>query len=372
MDILLSFIPIVIATYIIWKIGTSFDIAASYLTRNLNEGIKGPTINAIASSLPELLIASFFLIFIGNIDGFKSGFATIIGSSIFNIALIPTIAFLVIYLKHGKKLFPTSREIIKQDGIFLIITEIFLIIAIIYGGISTTFSIILITLYLLYIYIVIKLRNKNQEDDKDSNDDDFKLVSDESFLRRLINLDLFGLIYSNKKLNNLNTGTVLILSIVIMAGACHQIVLSSESLSATLGIEIFIVTFIITAIASSVPDTILSIKDAENEKYKDAFSNAYASNIFDICIGIGLPVLVYLLMKGDNNLIIGESDQLLLLSSSVLLLIFTIIITFIYWLKDLNIFRSIIIISCYIVFLILVYIISLNKAYLFSVQEILN
>ena len=61
---ILSFSLICLSTYLIWKASESFDIASSYLTRNLNEGIKGPTINAIASSLPELLISFFFLFYI--------------------------------------------------------------------------------------------------------------------------------------------------------------------------------------------------------------------------------------------------------------------------------------------------------------------
>ena len=32
---------------------------------------------------------------------------------------------------------------------------------------------------------------------------------------------------------------------------------------------------------------------AEHKKFNDSFSNTYGSNIFDICIGIGLPVLLY-------------------------------------------------------------------------------
>ena len=45
------------------RCSSSFDIAANYLTRGFGEGVKGPTINAIASSLPELLISSLFLFY---------------------------------------------------------------------------------------------------------------------------------------------------------------------------------------------------------------------------------------------------------------------------------------------------------------------
>lgn len=361
MDIFLHSIPILFATYLIWKIGDSFDLSASYLTRNLSDGIKGPTINAVASSLPELLIASFFLFFIGDIDGFKSGFATIIGSSIFNIALIPTIAFLVIYFKYGRKQFLTTKEIINQDGLFLILTVVVLMLAIFYGGISITFALCLIFLYSFYIYLVFKARNKVKNNTKEQ-DDSYEIENKEAgILSNIMNLDIFNIFFKGKKITTLNAIISLFISVVIMAIACYQMVISSERLSEELGVEMFFVTFIITAIASSVPDTILSIKDAEKEKYKDAFSNAYASNIFDICVGIGLPVLIYLLVNGEVKLEIPDNDKFLLLSSSFLLLIFSIIITSIYWWRNLNLSRSIIIIALYLLFLISVYVIVNNK-----------
>ena len=39
---------LLVAIHVMRKCASSFDIAASYLTRGLGEGIKGPTINAIA------------------------------------------------------------------------------------------------------------------------------------------------------------------------------------------------------------------------------------------------------------------------------------------------------------------------------------
>ena len=105
-----------LSTYLIWKASASFDLASSFLTRHLSEGIKGPTVNAIASSLPELLISFFFLFYIGDIQGFSAGFATIIGSSIFNIAIIPTASFLIIYYTKGVSIFPTDKKIMNKMG----------------------------------------------------------------------------------------------------------------------------------------------------------------------------------------------------------------------------------------------------------------
>ncbi len=350
-----SIIIIIICSYLLWKISNSFDQAATYLTRNLNEGIKGPTINAIASSFPELLISSFFLFYIGDLQGFSAGFATIIGSSIFNIAIIPTIAFLYILAKKNVKSFPTDKSIIKQDGLFLIFTEIILIFSIFYGGISKILALTLIFIYFIYIYYIFKKRNikkANKINEVNKHED-----KEKKLLNKIIELDLNQLLFKNKPLNTFKSILILFISIFIISISCNLLVKSSESISEILNLNLFFVTFFITAIASSIPDTILSIKDAKNNKYKDSFSNAYASNIFDICIGIGLPVLIYLSINGINE--ISTFDNLnsnkIIFSSSILLLFFTVLITLIYWFKNLNLFRSIIIILLYIIFLTTIY-----------------
>ena len=114
MSIISSFIIIAVSVYIMRKCSSSFDLASSFLTRNLGEGIKGPTINAIASSLPELLISSMFLFYFKDVQGFAAGFATIIGSSAFNIAVIPVFSFLYVYSYNRDKVFEINRSIIKQ------------------------------------------------------------------------------------------------------------------------------------------------------------------------------------------------------------------------------------------------------------------
>ena len=382
---IISLIIIIICSYIIWKSSESFDIASSYLTRNLNEGIKGPTINAIASSLPELLISFIFLFYIGDLEGFSAGYATIIGSSIFNIAIIPTISFFVIYYKQGKPLIPTDKDIIAQDGFFLIITEIILLIGLFLGGISIYLASTLIILYCIYILIVFKKRNKKSFSKSSENSFSIKF-DDHSIIKKILNINVASLILNKSKLNIWKAILILIISLIIISIACKELVVSSEHLSKQLNINLFFITFLIAAVASSIPDAILSIKDAKNEKYKDAFSNAYGSNIFDICIGIGLPVLIYLIINDqtilttsntNNEILYGASATAeaisthsnsflaflssfdIVLLSAILLVIFSIPISLIYWLKDLNYNRSLIIISFYFCFIGIVYYLSL-------------
>ena len=161
---------------------------------------------------------------------------------------------------------------------------------------------------------------------------------------------------NKSKLNTWKASLILFFSLVVISLACKELVTSSEKLSEKLNMNLFFITFFIAAVASSIPDTILSVKDAQNEKYKDAFSNAYGSNIFDICIGIGLPVLAYLLVNGIDIISTtstSNNDNIVFLSS-IFLIVFSIPITLIYWFKGINLFRSIIVIGFYLSFLGLV------------------
>ena len=76
MGILIPLIIIIITSIIIWRSSDGFDKASSYLGRNLSDGVKGATINAISSSMPELLTTIFFLIFLKDAEGFSGGMGT--------------------------------------------------------------------------------------------------------------------------------------------------------------------------------------------------------------------------------------------------------------------------------------------------------
>ena len=52
---IIPLIFMVISCLIIWRSSNGFEVASDYLGRKLPLGIKGATINAIASSMPEFL-----------------------------------------------------------------------------------------------------------------------------------------------------------------------------------------------------------------------------------------------------------------------------------------------------------------------------
>ena len=54
--------------------------------------------------------------------------------------------------------------------------------------------------------------------------------------------------------------------------------------------------------ATSVPDTVISVRDAKHGNYNDAISNALGSNIFDICFALGLPLFLFCIFYGPINM----------------------------------------------------------------------
>ena len=71
--------------FIIWRSAAGFEIASDYLGRKLSHGVKGATLNAIASSMPEFLSSFFFLFYLKDVNGFSGGLGITAGSSIFNL-----------------------------------------------------------------------------------------------------------------------------------------------------------------------------------------------------------------------------------------------------------------------------------------------
>ena len=188
----------------------------------------------------------------------------------------------------------------------------------IFIGIRWYWALFLILYYFIYIYYVINkrvvendsvkfCRKKFIKDNNLNFKDNIFYAEEFSSLSALYNFKLFRVFFKGK-VNTFSSIIVVILSVIIIGSSCYLLVLATESISEILGINLFIGAFIIAAIASSIPDTFFSLQDAKNDKFIDSFSNAYGSNIFDICIGIGLPVLIYTGFNGsiDMNLPINR------------------------------------------------------------------
>jgi cation:H+ antiporter len=151
MEILTSFGLICITCIVIWRACDGFEMASDYLGRNMKEGIKGATINAIGSSLPELFTTLFFLFVLKDKDGFSGGIGTTAGSAVFNAMIIPAVVIMAVIGKGIVNGIKVSKKVIKRDGISLILCEIVLILLISDTTLDWYHGLVLMILYLIYI-----------------------------------------------------------------------------------------------------------------------------------------------------------------------------------------------------------------------------
>ena len=295
--ILISILLIVFTCLIIWKASDGFEAASEYLGRNLSDGVRGATINAIGSSMPELFTTLFFLFILKDRDGFAGGIGTTAGSAIFNGMIIPAVVILVVVLKGITSSVQVSKKVLLRDGISLLICEFVLIFLL--GGktLNWTHGLVLMGLYAIYATYMLKTMSSNEgeeDDDEDEEDDD---ENKGNMLTNILTLNLEPVLVKGE-INTKNAWTLLITAMVIIGAACLLLVKSCEWLGDSLGIPIYFIAVVLASAATSVPDTILSMKDAQKGNYDDAVSNALGSNIFDVCFALGLPLFIFTLIYG--------------------------------------------------------------------------
>ena len=301
---------IVFCGYVIWRAGDTFLEGSNYIGRNLKDGVKGATINAVASSMPELFIALFFLFFLKDVVGFSGGLGTSFGSVLFNALIIPSAAILGVLSKSKKNSVSVSRKIILRDGAWLLLVEFVLIYFIQQGVISWVESSVLIIIYLLYVMYLFKTMSGG---DNINYEEPFTDKDKVSFLSAFIILDLKRMMLGNKKLNTNKAWFIFVVSSLVIGFVCYFLVLACEWLGSEnyfvfgyefngLGIPLLFIAMVFAAIGSSFPDTIISFKDAQKGNYDDAISNAYGSNVFNLCVALVVPLFLFTFINGPIEL----------------------------------------------------------------------
>lgn len=335
-------IPLLLITFcclIIWRAGDGFMTASEYVGRNLSEGVRGATINAIASSMPEVFTSLFFL-FILQQDGvgFTGGIGTTAGSAIFNSMVIPAVSVIAVISMGLTKNIEVSRKVMLRDGIALVIAEFIFLILISGSTLYWYHGLILMLVYVVYIIYMFGTMSKKER--HDMLDDETHISEEEfeheppktSLLQGILTFDLERIFIGKAKIGNGRAWALLIFSTLSIALVCYFLVLGcewigtgegameapgpnatpdqlkayEESLSyhflggsyVGLGIPVMFVALILASAASSFPDTIISMKDARKGNYDDAISNALGSNIFDVCFALGLPMMIFILING--------------------------------------------------------------------------
>jgi cation:H+ antiporter len=364
MGILIPIILVVISSFIIWRASNGFDHASSFLGRNLTEGVKGATINAISSSIPELLTSIFFLIYLKDSEGFSAGLGTIAGSAVFNAIVIPALSIIVVIYYGISKTIEVSKKVIYRDSIALITLQIVLIFIIYFQLLNIIGGTILVSLYLIYmIYMIYMIKSMKAKSVTSTNYyNDIQYINVKNRIISFLKLDLSYALIGNEKTTNTRAVILLLTSLLFMGASCLVLVWACELIGEKeyslfgyknlkgLNIPISVVAIIIAAAATSIPDTILSVKDALKGNYNDAISNAIGSNIFDIGFALGFPILVYSILY--NPIILSEIVQEFTLEIMTILLILT-LITFIILIsnKKIGLVRGLLLLGLYFIFI---------------------
>ena len=277
---------IMISTIIIWRAGDFFSPAATYIQNkhDIPQSIKAAVIDAIASSFPEFCVAVIAVIMIGRAE---VGIASIVGSALYNVLVIPAAAGLV-----AASPMVISKEVVWRDNIF------YLGVTLLLGGMLWLFpnewgagvAVLFLLAYLGYVFLLHKDFKKAKKQNPDSQEHDILEIKteDEDELE----------LTSEKKAWMWIAGMM-----IVMGGASHLLVESSLALGDLLGIDGVIMGFVVIAAGTSVPDTALSVISAKKGQYDAAISNVFGSNIFDICICLSIPILLALAMSGEQTAI---------------------------------------------------------------------
>jgi Ca2+/Na+ antiporter len=331
----------IICSYIIAKACDFFEASTEYLGRDMNDGIKGATLNAIGSSMPEFLTTIFFLAFATNQNlgrDFAASIGGNTGSAIFNTIAIPGLVLLVtFFVIRSATNVKVSKKVVLRDGLFLITAEILLLVLLSSDYITHWHGWIFTGFYGIYLLYLMRSHKKSKSKNKKS------FFKQDSWYEKFI--------HSRKTKKGKRAVLLLILAVIILSICAAGLVEGTKLIAASIGINPIFIALILVAAATSIPDLIISLKDAKKGNYDDSLSNVVGSNIFDITISMGLPLAVYLLITGQRiNFIEAGSN---LIDIRIFLVIITIIALAIYYftnsLKKKHVF---ILIIAYVVFIL--------------------
>ena len=349
---LASIIFISISCIIIWRSSHGFEIASDFLGRRLPPGIKGATLNAVASSMPEFLTTMFFLFYLRDADGFSGGLGVTSGSALFNLLIIPALVVLMLFRCGKRKCVELNKKVLLREGSVLLISQLIFVSFLFSGVLLAKHGLILVLVYLFYLGLLYAISRKRQKSKREYVRP--APPPKRKLLGALLTLDLTSMVLNGRKVNTLRAWVLLGFSTLVMSFGSWLLVYGTDLFGEITNIPLIFVAVVFSAAATSVPDTIISIKDSRKGNYDDAISNALGSNIFDIAFALGFPILLYNLIHGES---IALNQDLLAFTKEVwvFLLLATILALAIMLIgKKLTRLKAIILLGIYLLFLFFV------------------
>jgi cation:H+ antiporter len=289
-----STLVIVITGFVIYFSGKKFSTTSSEIGDyfNLSPSVKGATLDAVASTFPELMITIFSVLVFKEFD---IGIGVITGSVLFNTLVIPSIAVLI-----SPVVFRVGKEVISRDVIFYSISVVIFLLGILYSkSWGLVMAIILIAIYFWYIDIIIDQTEEYRNNHK-------QMLGEK--------ISVIGKILSA------------FLNMIIMGVATYFLTEHAVFIAHALKISPFIVGFSVVAFTTSVPNIIIAVVNTKRGRVDDVMSGIFGANIFTILMVLGLPLFLYFVLTGKDIIISTSGIELVagLILSTIMIILFII------------------------------------------------
>lgn len=285
----MEYLLLIIGFILIVKFSDIFVDAACSVANNLKipKIVIALTIMAFGTCAPEIAI-SFKSISAGN---GSMALSNVVGSCIINVLMVIGLAAIISPIKVK------NDTISKEMPLLCLITLIFSVLVLdssVVGFLPDTITrfdgVILLLLFLIFVFylynIVMENRNKNRQKPR------------------------YGMFKSI---------LLVIISLIVVAKASDLIVDNAVIIAENIGVSHKVITMVIIVIGTSLPELTMTVRSAKKHEFDIALGNIIGTNIFNICIVLGLPLVVY----GDvaiNDF--GIVDFAVLFASTVILWFF--------------------------------------------------
>lgn len=353
---LIPFVQVLLACVVLKYACDLFEQQSSFFGRKMPAGIRGATIDAVGSSMPEFMSTVVVLFFYDNPTvAFPMALGIAAGSAIYNSAVIPSLAILLAKDANGKSVNKISieKQGLIRDVFWVIIADIALISMISYGYITVWMAALLNAIYIGYVIHLIRDCKKNNSNSVDTYE--YEPMEDKgSFIGNLVTFNFNKLLFKDVPMNMPRALVLFTIALIIILQGTHVLVLGVEGAANVLNIPPFISGLVFGAAASSLPDTIISIKAARKGEYEDSIANPLASNTFDTSISVGLPLLVWLIVNGKAGMTMLQ-DNMSLLRITVVLITSAVGLSLIYNHKNITKKVAFCILGLYMVWVVWIY-----------------
>lgn len=287
--ILTTIILLVFGLTILIRFSDIFVSAASSLSLSLKvpKMLIALTIAAFGTCAPELAIS---------FNSIKSGasdmtLANVIGSCIVNILLIIGLSAITRPIKVKE------RTIKKELPLLVIITTAFFILVTdslfkksAVNSLSRADAIMLLIWFILFMFYIIGIVRKNKNNEYD--------IPEYSIVKSII---------------------LIIFSLLAITLSSNIVVDNAVLLASQIGISQKIISMTVIVIGTSLPELTMTINAARKDEFDMAVGNIIGTNIFNICIVLGLPIAIY---GGVSSSSFNVVDTSVVLLSALMFYIF--------------------------------------------------